>query len=192
MAMHSMLWKVFYYRFYVYLPMISWFLDFLYGSRYAQFESQYSLHEAAFRLAGEVKPSRSSRVSEPCAVGTVTEKEVLIYRETPYFRNSWKPIFVGSFECNGNKTILKGKFRFSTWKVLSTLFVFLFIAVWTLRATDAVISNSSKDLSFPLAGVAMFGFNTAMILYGKWSARKDVDCLSKVISAALHAKRDNN
>jgi|SRR5471032_2184619 len=172
--------------------MIGRLLDFLYGSRYAQFESQYAVHEAVFRLAGEVTPSRSSWVPEQCAVGKVTEKEVLIYREIPYFRSSWKPIFVGSFECNNNKTILKGKFRFSNWTVISMLYVFLFTTVWTIFATKAVISRSFEDLFFPLAGVAMFGFTIAMIFYGKWTARKDVAWLSNVISAALHTNHHNN
>lgn len=172
--------------------MIGRLFNFLYGSRYAQFESRYSIHEAVFRLAGEVKPSRSSWLPGECAVGTVTENEVFIYREIPFFRNSWKPIFVGSFECNDNKTILKGKFRFSNWTVILTLYVFLFIAIWTALATNAVISNSSTDFSFPLVGVAMFGFNIAMIFYGKWTARKDVAWLSKVISGALHPDRGSS
>jgi len=72
------------------------------------------------------------------------------------------------------------------------LYVFLFIAVWTILATNAVISKSSEDLLFPLAGVPMFGFTIAMIFYGKWTARRDVAWLSKVISGALHTDRVNN
>jgi hypothetical protein len=169
--------------------MIRCFLNFLYGSTCAQFESHYSVHESVSRLAEEVKPSNFHPFSGQCAVGTVTEKEVLIHRKIPFVRNSWKPVFVGSFEADGNKAILKGQFRFSNWTVASMSFVFLFITLWTVLVTISVTSKPETNFWFPLFGVAMLGVNIAMFFLGKWFSRNDVAWLSKVISRALHANR---
>ena len=174
----------------IYITMISRFFNLLYGSTSVQFESQYPLDESVSRLAGKVKPATLFNFSEQCAVGTVTEKRVSICRKIPFVRNSWKPCFVGAFELDGDKTILKGQFGFSSSTKISMSFYFGIIILWTMFAAVSVASESLTDLYFPLAGVALFGVATAGMISGKRSARKDVDWLSTRISDALQTHSD--
>lgn len=168
--------------------MLRWFVNLLYGSAAAQFDSPHPVEESVALLAGVVKPSIASVFSGPCAVGMVTEKWVSIRREVPFVRNSWKPCFVGAFEWTGTQTILKGRFGFSgTTKVLMSIW-FGFIALCIVRTTVSVASDPSVPLSFPLFGVALFCVGILTTLSGKHSARKDVDWLSTVISGALHTQ----
>lgn len=167
--------------------MIRWFIDLLYGSVSVRFESEYSIHESVSRLAAVVKPSIIDSFSGQCAVGDVTEKSVSIQRVLPFVRNSWRPIFIGSFEPLGAKSVLKGEFRLSNWTRVFMSIWFGFIAFWTARATVAVLVNASVDPWFPLFGVGMFAMGVALVRSGKWFSRNDVAWLTQAISGALRS-----
>lgn len=167
--------------------MVRWFFQLLYGATPIRFECEYSVTESVSRLAAVVKPSVFSFQTEQCAVGTVTETKVRIQRVIPFVGNSWKPFFYGTFATSGNKAVLTGHFRFSTWTQVFMSIWFGFVAFWTVQATILVLRQSPGDLWFPLFGMGMFAVGVAMVRVGVWFARNDRTWLTQVIAGALGA-----
>jgi len=97
-----------------------------------------------------------------CAVGSVCEDRVRLQRVIPFVRNSFKPVFLGSFVERNGRTLLEGRFTlFHATKIFMT-FWFAFVLLWTLLALIAVVSdvaslrNQPERLLLPVAGVAFF------------------------------------
>ena len=167
--------------------MVHWFFHFLYGATPVRFESPHSIQESVERLAAVVKPSVFSSFSGQCAVGSVTEKKVVIQRAVPLAGNAWKPFFYGSFSPAGAGAVLIGTFKFSAFTRVFMSIWFGFIAFWTVLATVIVVTKSPSNFWFPLFGAGMFAVGIAMVLTGKWCARHDVSWLTQVIAGALGA-----
>jgi hypothetical protein len=168
--------------------MVRWFFDLIHGGMPARFESRFSVEESVSRLAQAVEPSAFRALTKQRAVGTVTEEKVSIQRVIPLVRNAWKPFFIGSFKTHGNRTVLEGRFTFSTWVKAFMSVWFGFTAIWTVLVTFAVIAHPVAERALPLFGAGLFCVGILMVLTGKWFARNDIAWLSRVISDALVAE----
>lgn len=165
--------------------MLRWFLNFLYGSTAAEFESVFSIEESIARLSAATKTSVFKAISHQAAVGSVNDKKVSLQRVIPFVGNSFKPIFVGSFRCVGSKTVLLGHFTMH-WVVKAFLtFWFGFCALWTILATSAAIADPRSAWFAPIFGIGLFAAGVALVRVGQWFARNDIDWLSSLISKVL-------
>src|SRR5437016_13971963 len=90
--------------------MIGWFLDLIYGSYRAEFESDFDLCESIQRLSAATSRSVFSAWTHQAAVGKVSESRVSLQRVIPFFGNAGKPFFVGEFVVRNGRTILSGRF----------------------------------------------------------------------------------
>jgi hypothetical protein len=165
--------------------MVRWFFNLIYGGMPTRFESRFSVQESVSRLTQAVEPSAFRALTKQSAVGTVTEEKVSIQRVIPLVRNSWKPFFIGSFKTHGDRTVLEGRFTFSTWVKVFMSVWFGFTAIWTVLVTIAVIAHPVAEFWLPLFGAGLFCVGILMVLTGKWFARNDIAWLSRVISDAL-------
>ena len=171
--------------------MIRRMLNFLYGSTPATFESAATLEESVRRLGAVTD---QAALTSGRAVGRVREDKVVLQRSVPFVRNSFKPFFIGRFERTRSGVRLHGRFAMH-WSIRAFLtYWFGFAVVWIAFAAYAVVvSDSSEQWWFPLAGLAMFGAGLAIVSAGKYLARNDIIWLSNVIGAALSAEvRPNN
>ncbi len=175
--------------------MLKRFFSFLYGDIPARFPSDFSLSESVARLREGTKRSIFSALLRQAAVGRVTASRVRLQRVIPFFGNSFKPIFVGTFTESHGRVVLEGRFTmFLFSKVFMTVWL-AFAVVWTLLAAFAVIMAVSDNpgklggqpmtLLFPLVGVAFFVAGVAFVRFSWWLSRKDMTFLEPVIRQAL-------
>src|SRR5437016_14676948 len=90
--------------------MIGWFLDLIYGSYRAEFESDFDLPESVRRLSAATSRSVFSALTHQAAAGKVSESRVSLQRVIPFFGNGMKPFFFGKFDVRDGRTILSGQF----------------------------------------------------------------------------------
>ena len=75
------------------------------------------------------------------AVGRVEKGRVRLQRVIPFFRNSFKPIFVGKFDDATGVVFLKGRFATFMFSRISMTIWFCFALIWSMiAAITAVIS----------------------------------------------------
>jgi len=167
------------------------FLDFLYGSLPARFESDFGREESTLRLQQATKRMFSGALTHQQAVGTVSELEVVLARRIPFVRNSFAPYFVGSFKETGQgHVVLEGRFTMHWLVKVFLTFWFGFCLLWTTLAIYATWTSATAVMWwFPLAGVAMFGIGLVLVQLGKWLARDDTAWLSGIIREALSGGR---
>jgi len=173
-----------------------WFLNFLYGSTPAEFESEFGLEESVQRLAAATCRLYSLlHLVKQTAVGRVTARRVSLQRVIPFVGNSFKPFFRGSFQQAGNRVLLTGRFTLHPLAKVFMTFWFGFLAFWTTLATTFTIlalfrgkTSFDGDVCywwFPLAGIGMFLWGLGLVGLCKWFARNDTRWLSSVIQNAL-------
>lgn len=114
------------------------------------------------RLQNATRRTGLSEWTTERAVGNVSEDCVRLQRAIPFVRNSFKPVFLGSFVERDGRTLLEGGFTvFRATRIFMT-FWFAFILLWTLLAIIAVLSDAASlrhrpnRLLVPVAGVAFF------------------------------------
>jgi hypothetical protein len=159
------------------------FMDILYGSTSAEFESAFDLAESIRRLTSAT--SRSIFTVRESAVGTVSESYVSLQRVIPLVGNSYKPLFVGAFCVRNGRTFLAGSFaiRKSVRVFMSVWFGFMLL--WTVLTVPALLQHDANAWWFPFAGIGMLLTGVAFVWFCKWLARNDVAWLSNVILNAL-------
>ena len=165
--------------------MIRWFLDLLYGSVPAEFPSDFGLEESVKRLSNATLRWWSpAGVLQQFAMGTVSRDRVRLQRVIPFIRNSFKPFYVGRFERDGARTVLKGRFTIHWFtKVFVTAWLVLFLAGTVVAA---FAPGGRNPWCFPLIFLAGFALAIGMIVLSKRFARNDSAWLSAVIRKALH------
>jgi hypothetical protein len=101
--------------------------------------------------------------------------------------NSFKPFFFGRFETRGEGVYLTGHFTMLG-------FVKAFMTVWLggvlalgIAFAVTVIKTRGGNWLLILGDLGMFAVGVALVGFGKWLARNDVDWLSNVIRTALGA-----
>jgi hypothetical protein len=164
---------------------IRWFINLLYGSVPADFESAFDLDQSVRRLASATGRSVFSALFQQRAVGKVSASGVSIQRVIPLVGNSFKPYFVGAFQDSGHRVILSGRFTMH-WcgKVFMSVW-FGGCVLWTIAAVTGVLLEDLKKWWVPFIGVGMICAGIAMVWVGKWFARNDIAWLSRVIQEAL-------
>lgn len=167
-----------------------WFLNFLYGSTPAEFESEFGLDESVLRLAAATRRTVFAYfLPEQSAVGRVTTGCVSLQRIIPFVGNSFKPYFRGSFEEVGGRVRLRGEFTMHPLVKLFQSIWFGFVAIWVLVVTvitiGALLTGRPCIWWLPFAGVGMFLLGLGIVALGKWFARNDIRWLSAVIQDAL-------
>jgi hypothetical protein len=168
--------------------MIRWFLDLLYGSVSAEWESAYPLEESVTRLRAATLRSVFSALAEPAAVGTVSESRVKLQRVIPMVGNSFKPFFLGQFVKRGERVFLTGRF---TMLLIAKIFMSLwfgllaFVSIAALVSMLAAPAERPGHISLVLGPLAMMAFGIGMLRLGKWFCRNDVAWLTHVIRRAI-------
>src|SRR5271165_4780867 len=107
------------------------FVDLVYGSVPAQFESAYSLEESVQHLSAATRRSVFRALTTEAAVGKVSADRVSLQRVIPFFGNSFKPFFVGKLHNNDGRIILIGRFTMLWFTKAFMTFWLGFCALWT-------------------------------------------------------------
>jgi hypothetical protein len=166
------------------------FLNILYGSTPAEFESAFDLPESIRRLSSAT--GRSILVVRESAVGTVSESHVSLQRVIPFVGNSFKPFFVGAFCERNGRTLLAGHFAIrSSAKAFMSIWLG-FMLLWTLFTIPALLQHDANAWWFPFAGLGMLITGAAFVWFCKWLARNDVAWLTNVIENALSGQKPPN
>jgi len=160
--------------------------EFLYGSEKIELVFDVPIQTAVERLNANVSKISLSRFKSETMVGKVNRETIKIERVIPMRQNSFKPIFVGSFSANENKTILSGVFRFNrSIQVFMTLW-FGFLSLWTVMASVEVFVKSSEVWFLPLIGIPMLCFGIGLVKVCKWFSKNDKQWLKESISNAVN------
>lgn len=170
--------------------MIRWFLDLLYGSVSAEWESVYPLEESVARLRAATLRSVFSALAEPAAVGTVTESRVKLQRVIPMVGNSFKPFFLGQFVKRGERVFLTGRFTMLLAAKIFMSLWFGFLALVSIAALVSMLAAPAErpgHISLVLGPLAMIAFGLGMLRLAKWFCRNDVEWLTHVIRRAISA-----
>jgi hypothetical protein len=168
--------------------MIRWFLDLLYGSVCAEWESAYPLQESVARLRAGTLKSVFSALAEPAAVGTVTEARVKLQRVIPMVGNSFKPFFIGRFVERGERVFLTGRF---TMLLMTKVFMSLWLGLLACVSITALVSMLAAPAEKPgrfslvLGPLLMMALGIGMLRLAKWFCRNDVEWLTNVVRRAI-------
>jgi hypothetical protein len=168
--------------------MIRQLFDLLYGSVPAQWECAYGLDESVARLRAATRKSVFSMLTEPAAVGKVTELRVSLQRVIPMVRNSFKPFFFGQFVTRDGRVFLTGRFTMHVMVKVFMSFWFGFLALAVIGSVaSALLAPAGRGpgflfLVFPLG---MCAFGLGLVRFGTWLARNDVQWLTDVIRGAI-------
>ena len=181
--------------------MTRWFIDLLYGSIPARFESVFSLEESIARLSLATKRLSSEALTDHVAVGSVSVQGVEL-EHCHSLHTPFRPFFFGTFSQVDGKVVLSGKFTmqplvktfFSIWfggVGLLTGLCWLGLGVQKMvgdrpvQFSYGVLTVQSGPWYLGLLPVAMFSAGVALVSLGKWFTRNDVTWLSQVITKAL-------
>jgi hypothetical protein len=161
------------------------FFDLLYGETPADFESAFDLHESIKRLSEVSQPTTLfGVVTRQAAVGEVTKRGVSLQMMIPFFRNSFKPFYVGQFQVIDGRVVLTGCFTMH-WSVKAFMTMwFGFCALWIAGSVTVAAVDPSAWL-LPCAGMAMFVAGCAIVAFGKKLSAGDATWLTTLIQQAL-------
>lgn len=152
----------------------------LYGSIPATFKSAFGLAESVARLCAATKQF-GFFLTQPAAVGSVSETHVKLRRVVPLLRNSFKPFFFGRFEQRDDGVYLTG--RFTTPLAVKVFMSFWLAGVLAIAIPLAAVRNAPWWARLPPFGLLAFGL--ALIGVGTWLGRNDAAWLSDVIQRSL-------
>jgi hypothetical protein len=171
--------------------MLGSMIDFLCGFESLAFESDFGVDESVRRLAAEVEPplvgyrplvSRRATV----VVGKVTEKRVALWCERLFFRNGFRPEFIGCFQVVDKRVILIGKLGMGRLCLfyIPVFGMALFFSVGTLLE----LTKNPHDPALwvmPIGGPIIVLFMIGMVRIGKWLSSGDERWLLAAIRSAL-------
>jgi hypothetical protein len=152
-----------------------------------EFKSAYGLAESVARLQAATSRFSLRKMADQVAMGTVSERRVLLQRVIPTLENSFKPFFRGRFEQRGAEVHLIGRFAMF-WPVK------VFMTLWLIVTLSMAFPVAWRHVGVPLevapprgVPLLMFGFGVLLVIAGKWFGRHDEAWLSDVIRKALDA-----
>lgn len=111
------------------------------------------------------------------------------------FHNGFKPFFYGAFEDIGGEVVLRGRFTMAfTAKIFMTIW-FGFGALLILASSIFVVApivigpgpiiERVAAMGFPLFGLTLLGMGCALVKFGWWCSKNDIQFLSRTIERAL-------
>jgi len=171
---------------------IRWFIDLLYGSVPADFESAFDLDQSLRRLTNATGRTVFSALFQQRAVGNVSVSRVSLQRVIPFVGNSFKPFFTGAFQASGHRVVLSGKFTMHWYGKVFMSVWFAVCVLWTIAVIAGVLRENLKYWWAPFIGVGMICAGIAMVWVGKWFARNDLAWISLVIREALGVEPPNS
>lgn len=159
----------------------------------AEFASNHPLETAVVRLRSAVITDWRTRLINDCVVGTVTAHKVELERWTPYFGNSFRPVFKGHFIEHAHHVVLSGEFAIARSIRIAMTVWFTFIALATSLGAILTALGRNGASSDPIADSLFFVVAGALFLFagillatvGWWLSRKDIAVLSIAIRQAL-------
>jgi hypothetical protein len=163
-------------------------LDQALGPRHpVSFVSFASLEVAAEKLHSACTTSRFKRLLSERMYGHSRVDSVYLERVTPFFANSWRPVFYGRFETQDGRTVLVGSFGLSTYTRRFMVVFIAFSLFWTAVASWATFSAAPDPefFWFPFAGVGMAAAVIAMGRFGALLSKSDIDWISTRVESAL-------
>jgi hypothetical protein len=177
--------------------MLSRWFRLLFGHVPFEVPSAFSLQDSVERLRLATKRCVFSALFKQAAVGRVTASDVRLQRVIPMFGNSFKPVFLGSFELVDGRVVLRGKFTmFRFAKIFMSLWL-SFALVWTIFAVlvTFVIFGPRNSLGpevspvcaslFPFIGIIFFVIGILFVRFCWWLSRSDIKFLTGVMTDAL-------
>lgn len=165
-------------------------IDFIFGPRrHVQFVTRLPVDTAVNHLADRVETSRWAQLFHQHVYGRVSANSVYLERVTPFFSNSWRPVFEGRFEDHPDGTLLVGSFGTATATRRIILFAIAFCMLWTVGAGWSVVSIPQPGLPFwfPIGGIGMAGIVVLMSRAAAASSSGDVEWLTDRVQEALGA-----
>ncbi|MFC1751423.1 hypothetical protein ACFL2V_21835 [Pseudomonadota bacterium] len=161
-------------------------IQLIYHSEPFEMSFDLPLKKAVDRLHSKVGRTAFSCLLSQGMVGSVSEEKVHVQRVIPMVQNSFKPVFVGSFRQEGDKTVLSGVLRFSRFNQVSMSIWFGFIILWILISLVFVALKPADAWFFPLGGILMFALGVGLVKVCKWFSRNDKDWLYENIGRAIN------
>ena len=160
--------------------------DFLYGSRAAEFASDFGLAESVERLSDAIHAPLFVVGGAPRVRGNASERYVSIHRVVPGVRNSFRPVFTGAFHEHAGRIVLRGAYALDdATKLFMSLWFGLCLAM-AVAMTLAVFREGA--LSFlPFVPLVMIVFGVLLVLSGKAASERDPERIAEVIVRALKA-----
>ena len=158
----------------------------LYESRPASFKSDVSVNEAVALLSKAVQPNIINTLFLESAVGSVAHSRVSLYRHVPFVPNPFQWAFIGTFSEIDSTVLLCGRFRMRTYPKLFMTLWFAGVAGFVLFAIAMIALHRKPEAILALVVLlAMLGFVCAVIVFGKWLARHDIEWISTLITSSL-------
>ena len=151
-----------------------------------EFSSDFLLPESIDRLRKATSRHPLASFAEQFAAGPVSASMVRLQRVVPFFGNSFKPVFVGRFVERERRVLLEGHFTVFRKTALFVLLMLGFLSLLTVVMTAMLlISTSPRDRYAPLLPVGFGILIVALVRFGWWLSRRDLDFLEAVIRTAL-------
>ena len=162
----------------------------LFGTKAAEFLSDYPLEESVNHLSAVVKRSVFSALTKQELVGRVSLSKVSVQRVVPFFGNSFKPFFIGAFQIKDGKVVLSGNFTIHPFtKVFMTLW--LGFCIFFILMGMIVFFDKNQDNAFiALGGVGFMLFGVGLIRFCQWISHGDVEWISTKIARALSSRSE--
>ncbi|MHC4889323.1 MAG: cytochrome c oxidase assembly factor Coa1 family protein [Planctomycetota bacterium] len=157
----------------------------IFGTRAVEFTSDYSLEESVERLAGIVKRSVFSALTRQELVGKVSSDRVSLQRVIPFFGNSFKPFFIGTFHIKEGKIVLRGNFTIHRLVKAFLALWFGFCILWTFISIGAYLGERPRSSLMSFAGLGMLLAGFGIVRFGQLISHGDMAWISKRISEAL-------
>ncbi len=158
----------------------------IYGSESLELSFEVTIDKAVERLGQKVSRTFLSRLTSQGMVGFASIENTRIERVLPFLRNSFKPVFVGSFRTVGDQTVLSGVLRLHRSVQVFMTFWFGFIALQVIAAPFTASAYPDEAWQVPLVGVLMFAFGIGLLKSGKRFSRNDKQWLVENITSAIN------
>lgn len=163
----------------------------LFGSRReVRFSTVLKIDDAVRLLADNVETSRWGQMFTPHIYGRVSKDSVYLERVTPFFTNSWRPVFEGGFEGSIGGAVLAGTFGVSKATERSIMFGVGFCLLWSVGAGCSVLTTPQPELPvwFSFAGLGMAGLLVATSRVAAAASSSDIVWLTEQLQGILGAQ----
>lgn len=162
------------------------FLDWLFGSVEAEFESGFKLDEAVWRLAvateGRFFNARPGRATE----GRVSMEGVSLQKMTPTSESTMPTLYVGMFQEVDGRVSLKGRFHMPRRLRVNMAIWFAFFLVFAADLARSAVGAAEPMPGWLLAsGAGLLAAGVGSVVLGRRQSMNAIPRLANVIANAL-------